>query len=377
MIYLDNAATTRIAPKVLDAMKPYLEDGFENPGGVYRGGRKARAAVEEARVKCARAIQAEPEQIIFTSSGSEANALAILGIAPYLKAIGKTHIITSGLEHESVLRCVKILENDGFEVSYINDVDIGDEEVAAEVRDNTGLVSIMTINNELGTSNLVEEIGEFCSRHRILFHTDCVQAFGCYDVDVDWISADFVSVSGHKVHGPKGVGFLYARNPDLLHPIIPGAQEFGLRGGTENVAAIVGMGVAAEMAVEDFDLRVDYNASKLNAITRCVCSKGAGGKMLDLPYDCARVANIYIPGVDAESLILLLDEHGVQVSAGAACSAQSMEPSHVLKAIGLSDEEARSCIRVSVSDDTTLEEACRAGEIIRECIEILKNSCNP
>lgn len=377
MIYLDNAATTKIAPEVLAAMKPYLEDSFENPGSPYRGGREARKAVEAAREKCAKAIQAKPEQIIFTSSGSEANALAILGIAPYLKAIGKTHIITSGLEHESVLRCMKMLESDGFEVSYINDIDIGEYEIAAEVEENTGLVSIMAINNELGTSNDVVGIGEFCSRNGILFHTDCVQGFGCLDVDVDWWKADLLSVSGHKVHAPKGIGFLYTRNPDLLRPLIPGAQEQGLRGGTENVAAIVGMGVAAEMAARDSDLRADLNADKVDIIMDRVCSKDAGGFIVDLPSEYSRLVNICIPGVDAETLILLLDEHGVQVSAGAACSAQSMEPSHVLKAIGLSDEEARSCIRVSVSDDTTLEEACRAGEIIRECIEILKNSCNP
>lgn len=385
MIYLDNAATTPIAPEVLEAMMPYLAEEYANPGGLYASGRRAREAVEHARQQCADAIGAKPEQIIFTSGGTEANVLAIQGIVPYLSAIGRTTIVTSPLEHKSVLTPISTLESTGeFSVIEVLPPRSGRCIFGGDIRRamadsgaRAGLVSIMTVNNELGDCNEVPSIAQDAHRAGALFHTDCVQGFPQMVVDVVGWDVDFLSVSAHKFHGPKGAGFLYVREKDLLFPVIPGGgQEEGLRGGTENVPAIVGMGAAAELRTKNLERDIQHCRRLGAKFFSQLLTETADHKLRcdALSYGEYRIFSLHFPGVDAETLILLLDEHGIQVSAGAACSSHESEPSHVLIGIGMTAEEARQTIRVSISPQNTEEEIERAAHEIFSCAKFLQES---
>lgn len=375
MIYLDNAATTGVSPEVLGAMLPYMTEHYGNPGSIHAAGMTAAQAVVHAREQCAAAINAGPEQIIFTSGGSEANNLAIIGLAEHLKKTGKTHIITTTVEHPSVLNATKYLFHHGFEVTYCpvdssGRINFGVLEYA--IRPNTGLISVMAVNNEIGNYYDIAAIGDLCHDRDILFHSDCVQAFGARSLDVEQNHIDFLSVSGHKFHAPKGCGFLFSRYKTLLQPLIHGGgQEFGLRAGTTNVPSIVGLGLAAERAAKNVSR--SFAAGRLLQRNFLAGDDELPGVTINgNPKSVSKILNLRIDGVDGETLLLLLSSRGVMVSAGSACSAHSHTPSHVLKALGLTDDQARSSIRVSVSADTTEDEIREASRIMAESIKLLR-----
>lgn len=376
MIYLDNAATTKIHPEVLSVMNACADQVFANPGSIHSAGWYAKQLVEEARAQVAKVVRADPQNIIFTSGGSEANALALLGVADHLREAGKTHILISSIEHKSVLNCGRRLTELGFDVEYIPATETGKIEpniVLSMVRPETGLVSVMKVNNETGVVNEIQRIAEHCHSKGILFHTDCVQAYGKWDINVTETPIDFLSVSAHKLHGPKGVGCLYARDRSILKPLIPGgSQEFGLRAGTENVQGIVGFGKAAELSQRDPEPDEEYRG-----VYDILLSIKQGLKGIchlnGTPPKFGLICNFRFDGVSGESLVLLLSSKGVMVSAGSACTANSNQPSHVLKAMGLTDEEARSSIRISVTDGLTREETDKAVEaIVSSVLELRK-----
>lgn len=383
MIYLDNAATTKIDPRVLDDMLPYLKDEFGNPGSLYPLGRRAKIAVEAARGNVAQFINCEPDQVLFTSGGTESNNTVFKSTAKYLLQHGKRHIVTSKTEHDSVLRSAKCAqERYGFDVTFL-DVDskgcISPEKLVEALRDDTGLVSIMYTNNETGAVNPVESIGEVCRERGILFHTDCVQAAGFYPLDVEKIQCDFLSMSSHKIHGAKGVGALYVRDRSMLEPLIVGgrAQEFGLRGGTENVAGIVGFGRACYYIMnypagagnyikrlsEVFvaELRSRLRDKRLENILHINGDEINIGKTISMRFD----------NVDGETLLLMLASKEIYLSAGSACRSLESEPSHVLTAIGLTPDEARDSVRVSFSTMNGLWEMDAAAREIADCVEFL------
>ena len=385
MIYLDNAATTKIAPQVLNEMMPYLKEEYGNPGTIYGIGRKAADAVALARQRVARFIGAEPEQIIFTSGGSEANNLVINGTRKYTRSIGKEIILISEVEHDSVIRAAR---------QYNSTVCVGVDEfgtvcpehvnrMLVSLNGNIGLVSVMYANNETGSVNPVAEIGKICAEHGVLFHTDCVQAAGCQPIDVKEIGCDFLSISSHKIHGAKGVGALFVKNKELLSPLVYGGalQEFGLRGGTENVAGIVGFGKACELATlgrEEYLETVSYYRRLfLTRLEYDLKNSGFDGIVSvngESPYDGhkGKTLNIRFDGVDAETLVLMLDSFGVCVSAGSACRSHESQPSHVLLAMGLTPDEARDSIRVSFSEFNTESEVEEAARITANCVATLK-----
>lgn len=393
MIYLDNAATTQIHSEVLDAMMPYLKEEYGNAGAMYGLGRRAANAVAEARQQVARLIGCAPNQIIFTSGGSEANNLVFAGLRPYLLANGKTHIITSAVEHDSVLKAVNsvcnplccntknVIKSD-FGATFLGvnpngEVLVGD--LLDALTEQTGLVSVMYVNNETGAVNPVLEIGELCRSKNILFHTDCVQAVGFQDINVKDIGCDFLSISSHKVNAPKGVGALYVRDTSVLTPLIHGgaAQEFGFRGGTENVAGIVGFGKACEILARDLkankekanDLRITFE----RALKENLSSLGLQHILhINSESEHSKILNVRFDDVDGQTLLLMLDAHEICVSAGSACRSHEAEPSHVLLAMGLSEDEARDSIRTSFSHMQGTSEILQAAKVIAQCVATLR-----
>ena len=381
MIYLDNAATTQLDPRVLESMMPYLTTQYGNAGTLYKFGRAANQAVQEARARVAQFISGNQDNIIFTSGGSEANNLVFHGVKDYLKRIGRTHILVSAVEHDSVLRAAESLTKDGFDVEYIPVLGNGTVPSAAverALRADTGLVSVMYVNNETGVENPVDDIGSICLKHGVLFHTDCVQAAGCHPIDVTNIGCSFLSISSHKIHGPKGVGALYVKDTSLLSPLICGGhdQEFGLRGGTENVAGIVGFGKACELSSAQLtEDRTTVSMLKQRFVTELQGHLGddavhINGTSLLAP---GKTINLRLDGVDNESLILMLDNMDICVSAGSACQSHESKPSHVLTAMGLTTEEARSSIRVSFSRMNTVDEVVDAAHIMASFIDVLRS----
>lgn len=396
MIYLDNAATTPLSPKVLEAMMPYLTEYYGNAGTIYGLGRRAASAIAKARRQVADFMGAKPEQIVFTSGGTEANNLAILGSVDYLNKIGKKHIITSMTEHDSVLRAVKALEKplccndkkcikDGFYTSFLpvdryGRVLIDVLKQYTQKCDDIGLVSIMCMNNEVGVMNDTASVGSVCRKNNILFHTDCVQAAGTIPLKVDEVGCDFMSISSHKIHGPKGVGALYVRDKKYLSAIINGGdeQEFGLRGGTENVAGIVGFGEACELAskgLNEYVSTVIYYKNHFYRLLQNHLSKyNLNGivRANGIPYQAGKTLSLTFDGVDAETLVLMSDAKGVCISAGSACRSHESEPSRVLLAIGLSEDDARNTVRISFSEFNELHEIEMAAEVIAKCIKTLR-----
>lgn len=387
MIYLDNAATTQIAPEVLEAMMPYLTDEYGNAGSLYALGRRAADAVAHARQQVADCIGAKPEQIIFTSGGTEANNLVFKGLAPYLKSQGKTHLVTTKVEHDSILNTVKeMCIKHQFCVSYLdvsNDgvVPIGvAEQIRNTINEDTGLISMMYVNNEIGSINHIQQACAIAHEKGVLFHTDCVQALGSIEIDVEKIGCDFLSISSHKIHGAKGVGALYIRNPELLSSLITGGeeQEFGYRGGTENVAGIVGFGRACEMAKQNLKqnrtriiyLKRLFYGALLHNLTEC-CLDGCLHLNGILPYHNGKILNLRFDGIDAQTLVLYLDTKGVCISAGSACRSRESKPSNVLLAIGLTPDEARSSVRLSFSHYLTDEQVLEAAKITASAIQVL------
>ena len=396
MIYLDNAATTKVAPEVIGAMMPYFTDEYGNAGTLYKLGRNAADAVRKAREQVSLLFGCSPDHVIFTSGGSEGNNMVFKGLRHRLSELGKKHLIVSAIEHDSVLRAAESLIEDGFYITYIKpdaDGKVRARDIEDAIRPETGLVSIMYVNNEVGSVNDIKEIGDVCRVHGVLFHTDCVQAAGQYSIDVDRNCIDFATISSHKIHGPKGVGAIYSRytnfndpNGDFLQqviePLIHGGheQEYGYRGGTENVPGIVGLGRAAELAVanmkEDmtevsifkqrFYMAIRDALKELGESDNCIHINGRSviepGKTLNFRFD----------GVDAETLLLTLDAKGICVSAGSACRSREAVPSHVLTAMGLSEDEARSSIRVSFSRYNQTDEVLLAGDTIARCAIALR-----
>ena len=385
MIYLDNAATTQIDPRVVEAMLPFLTEQFGNPGSLYRLGRDAKAAVENAREQVAKFMGAEPEQIIFTSGATEANNMVFEITRPHLVSVGKTHILTSQIEHKSVLRSVRrLLEECGFEATFAGlsrTLSRYPDSLSQSMCDKTGLVSVMYANNEIGHTFDVRHIGMVCKRRDILFHTDCVQAAEYLPLNMEKIGCDFATISAHKIHGPKGIGALFVKDPEMWwsHPMILGgeSQEFGMRGGTENVAAIVGFGRACEIIMSERSFagqdRLEHmKSSFLYELGDKLDNAGVQWYLNGCSHIATKTLNIRVDGVDAESLILLADSAGVCISAGSACNSKEHTPSHVLTSIGLNAEQAKSSFRVSFSRTNTPEEACEAGKIIGECILTLR-----
>ena len=385
MIYLDNAATTQIDPRVAEAMLPFLTEQFGNPGSLYKLGRDAKAAVEKAREQVAKFIGAKPEQIIFTSGATEANNMVFEITRPHLVSVGKTHILTSQIEHKSVLRSVRrLLEECGFEATFAGlsrTLSRYPDSLSQSMCDKTGLVSVMYANNEIGHTFDVRHIGMVCRRRDILFHTDCVQAAEYLPLNMEKIGCDFATISAHKIHGPKGIGALFVKDPEMWwsHPMILGgeSQEFGMRGGTENVAAIVGFGRACEIIMNERSFagqdRLEHmKSSFLYELGDKLDNAGVQWYLNGCSHIATKTLNIRVNGIDAESLILLADSAGVCISAGSACNSKEHTPSHVLTSIGLNAEQAKSSFRVSFSRTNTQEEACEAGKIIGECILTLR-----
>lgn len=382
MIYLDNASTTQVDSRVLQAMMPYLTEEYGNPGTLYGLGRRAEKAVSESRKRVADFIGAKPEQIVFTSGGSEANNLVLYGLEKSVFS-EKRYIITSEIEHDSLLKAAeRASKNCGLHTIYLATNSSGyiEPRLVKEALDKyngeVGLVSIMHTNNETGVSNDTEAIGRICRNHKVLFHTDCVQAAGCSLLDVNKMNCDFLSISSHKIHGAKGVGVLYVRDRKYLNPLILGGnlQEFGLRGGTENVAGIVGFGEACRIAKEYLSEHPEPVEEKLKqTIIGTLKELGTLDFRINGEWNSGKTMSIYFEGVDAETLLLMLDSQGVCVSAGSACRSHENKPSRVLTAMGIDAEKARNSIRLSVSRMNTEEEMVQAAKIIADCVKILRN----
>lgn len=360
MIYLDHAATTPMKKEVVDAMLPYMYENFANPSSVYQIAQKNRQAIDEARAEIAKYIGAKPQEIFFTSGGTEADNWAIKGIAEANKEKGN-HIITSKIEHHAVLHTCEYLEKQGYEVTYL-DVDefghINLEDLKRAIKDTTILITIMYANNEIGTIMPVKEIGEIARAHKIPFHTDAVQAIGQAIIDVSSQNIDLLSMSAHKINGPKGIGVLYIRTGIKIAQFMHGgAQERSRRGGTENVAGIVGTAAAIKYAYANFERKILTLTSLRNQLIDGLLknvpyAKLNGHKTLRLPNN----ANISFEFVEGESLLLLLDMNGICASSGSACTSGSLDPSHVLLSIGLPHEKAHGSVRFTLGADTTLDE---------------------
>ena len=376
-IYLDHAATTPVSKAVLEAMLPFFNESFGNASSVYGTGREARKAVETARRQVAAAIGAEPRDILFTGGGSESDNLAVKGTAFALKGKGK-HIITTAVEHPAVLNTCRWLEKQGFEVTYLMpDAEgrISPEDVLGAVREDTVLISVMAANNEIGTLEPVEEIGRIAREKGIAFHIDAVQAVGAIPVDVNAWNADLLSLSAHKFNGPKGIGALYVRRGTRLDSLIHGGeQERGLRAGTENVPAIVGMGKAIEDAASALAGNAEKARALRNRLTEGILSAVPGAKLNGpkegrLPNNCS----VSFDRIDGEALLLRLDLAGIAGSSGSACTAGSQEISHVLRAIGLTDEQAKGSLRLTVGPENTEEEIDEAVKAVQEIVEDLRS----
>lgn len=375
-IYLDNAATTRVRPEVAAEMMPILTEVYGNASSVHAFGREAKKALEKARSQVAAAIGAKKEEIYFTAGGSESDNWAIKGLAHALRKKG-THLITTAIEHHAVLHTCQALEKEGFEVTYLPVDEYGlvtPEQVEAAIRPDTILVSVMMANNEIGTIEPVAEIGAVCKKHGVLFHTDAVQAIGHVPVDVKAMNIDLLSLSGHKFYAPKGVGALYIRTGVRpLNLIDGGAQERNRRAGTENLPAIVGMGKAIELIcaeMEEDGRRLTALRDKLIAgiLEKIPESRLNGHPTRRLPGN----VNVSIRYIEGEALLLSLDMAGIAASSGSACTSGSLDPSHVLLAIGLPHEIAHGSLRLSLGHETTEEEIDRVLEELPRIVERLR-----
>lgn len=359
-VYLDHAATTAVHPKVLETMLPYLRNQFGNPSSIYSWGREAKAATENARAQVAALINAEPTEIVLTSGGTEADNFALTGVAAALGQRGR-HIITSTIEHHAILHTAEELERNGFQVTYLPvDADglVDPETLKQALTPETILVSIMFANNEIGTIEPIAELAQITKEHGALFHTDAVQAVGNIPIDVKELGVDLLSLSGHKVYGPKGIGALYVRRGTKIRPLIHGgAQERKFRAGTENVPGIVGLGKAAELAKLELPERRAHLTGLRDYLIDGVLSsidyvRLNGHRTLRLPGN----ANFSFEFVEGESLLLSLDLAGIAASSGSACTSGSLDPSHVLLAIGLSHEVAHGSLRLTIGRENTKED---------------------
>ena len=376
-VYADNAATTPVSQTVLNAMLPYYTEKYGNPSSLYAVGREAKKALEEARENVANHLGALTNEIFFTSGGSEADNWAIKGVAHELAKKGKKHIITSKFEHHAVLHTTESLEKEGFEVTYLEVYENGivkPEDVEKAIREDTALVTIMYANNEIGTIQPISEIGAICKKHGVLFHTDAVQAVGNVKINVKEENIDLLSLSGHKLHAPKGVGALYVRRGIRLPNLISGgAQERGKRAGTENVAGIVALSVAMDEAYANLDERnarlIRMRDRLIEGASNIERSRLNGDAVKRLPGNF----NMCFEGIEGESLLLKLDFAGICASSGSACTSGSLDPSHVLLAIGLPHEIAHGSLRISFSDQNTEEDVDYILEVLPGIVSYLRD----
>jgi len=372
-VYLDNGSTTKVDEEVLKTMLPYFSEKYGNAMSLHQIGQEAKEALENSREIIAKKLNAKPEEIIFTSGGTESNNLAIQEIAYTNREKGK-HIITTKIDHDCVLNACKFLEKDGFNVTYLNvdkDGFVNPEDVAKEIRKDTILVSIIHGNNETGTIQPIEEIAKICREKSVYFHTDACQSFTKTEIDVKKQNLDLITINSHKIHGPKGVGALYIKKGTNIHPLLHGGgHEFGLRSGTENISGIVGFAKAVEVAKEKHIKHMTKLRDKLiNGILKEIPHTRLNGPK---EKRLCNNANISFEFIEGESLLMRLDDKGIEVSTGSACSSKSLDPSHVLLAIGLKHEIAHGSIRFSLSKYTTEEEIDYTIKILKEEVKALR-----
>ena len=375
-VYLDYSATTPTKPEVVETMIPYFTKKFGNPSAIYTIGANAKDAIDDARAKIAELINADPREIIFTSGGTESDNWAIIGTARKLQKKGK-HIITTKIEHHAVLHSCAELEKEGFDVTYLNvdhDGIVDLDELKAAIRPDTILITVMMVNNEMGAVQPIAEIGKIAKEHNIVFHSDTVQALGNVPIDVKELGVDMISMSSHKIYGPKGIGAIYIRRGyNLPEYIYGGAQENKKRAGTENVPGIVGFGKAAELARINFDAHVKHVSELRDHFVKRV--------LAEIPhtyYNGSREhrhpgnANITFEYVEGESILLYLDAKGISTSSGSACSSKSLQPSHVLTAMGIPVVLIHGSIRFTFGDPTTMEDVDYAVDSLKEIIARLR-----
>mgnify|MGYP002551929723 CR=1 FL=1 len=377
LIYLDNAATTKTAPEVVEAMLPYFTEHFGNPSSVYSVGSSNKEVIMKQRETIARALGAKTDEIYFTAGGSESDNWALKATAEAYGSKGK-HIITTKIEHHAILHTGEYLQKRGYEVTYL-DVDengiVSPEAVEAAIRPDTILVSVMFANNEIGSIQPIKEIGAIAKEHGILFHTDAVQAFGQVPINVDELGIDMLSSSGHKLNGPKGIGFLYIRKGVKIRSFVHGgAQERKRRAGTENVPGIVGYGVAADRAVRTMKERTDKEIQVRDHFIERILKeipyvKLNGDRTKRLPNN----VNVSFQFIEGESMLLMLDNYGICASSGSACTSGSLDPSHVLLAIGLPHEIAHGSLRMTLSEETTMEDADFVVDKLKEIVAYLRS----
>ncbi|RZS92735.1 cysteine desulfurase NifS [Cuneatibacter caecimuris] len=376
-IYADQAATTRISETAKKAMLDCMDKAYGNPSSLHTPGQTAKEYLEAARISVAEQIGARPAEIYFTSGGSESDNQAIFSAARLGAMKGKRHIVSTKIEHHAVLHVLKRLEKEGFEVTYLDvhgDGIVRPEEVCSAIREDTALVSVMYANNEIGTLQPIREVGRICREKKVLFHTDAVQAAGHVSIDVERDSVDMLSLSGHKFCGPRGAGALYVKKGvPLLNLIEGGAQERGKRAGTENLPAIVGMAAALEESCrrmdEDGRKVTELRERLIDGLLRIPHSRLNGDRKRRLPGNI----NVCFEGIEGESLLLLLDARGIAASSGSACTSGSLDPSHVLLALGLPHEVAHGSLRLTIGPDNTAEEIDYMVENIKQVVEYLRN----
>lgn len=376
-IYVDNAATTRLSDTALKAMMPLMQDIYGNPSSLHHIGQIAKEHLDDARERVAKCINANPNEIYFTSGGSEADNQAILTAAYNGAKRGKKHIISSKFEHHAVLHTLDKLAKEGFEIQLLDVYSEGIvrvEDVKNAIREDTALVTIMAANNEVGTLQPVKEIGAVCKEHRVIFHTDAVQAFGHIPIDVKDMNVDMLSISAHKFHGPKGVGVLFCRRGIPLQNLINGgAQERNKRAGTENMASIVGMAAAMEDAVANLDKNAEYVSKLRDKLIKGVSDIERSTVNGDLVKRLPGTVNMCFEGIEGESLILLLDQKGICSSSGSACTSGSLDPSHVLLSMGIPVANAHGSLRISLCEYNTEEEIDIILDTIHEVVPYLRS----
>ena len=377
LIYLDNAATTKTAKEVVDAMLPYFSEYYGNPSTIYGLGAKSKEAVTDAREAIAQSLGAQTNEIYFTAGGSESDNWALKATAEAYEGKGK-HIITSKIEHHAILHTCEYLEKRGFEITYIGVDENGIlklDELRAAIRPDTILISVMFANNEIGTIQPIREIGEIAKEHGILFHTDAVQAYGQLPINVDEYHIDMLSASGHKLNGPKGIGFLYIRKGVKIRSFVHGGgQERSRRAGTENVPGIVGLGAAVKRAVRIIEEKTAKEIELRDALIERISKEVPycrlnGDRTRRLPNN----VNFSFRFVEGESLLIMLDMEGICASSGSACTSGSLDPSHVLLAIGLPHEIAHGSLRLTLSEETTMEEIDTVVEAVKKIVERLRS----
>ncbi len=377
IIYVDNAATTKLSKEALRVMMPFYEEQFGNPSSIYTLGSIAKEAIEDSRTTVAKCLNTDPCEIFFTGGGTESDNWAIKGAVRSLVKKGKKEIITSKFEHHAVLHTVRALEKEGFTVKYLNvgkNGIVNPDELKSAISNKTALVSVMYANNEIGTIQPIKELGEICRSNGVLFHTDAVQAVGHIPVDIKNSNVDMLSLSGHKFHGPKGIGVLYIKKGvSLLNLLEGGAQENSRRAGTENVAGIVGLAKALKEATEN----LNQNYKKIKDLRNLLLNKLLGKMDAvvlngDLEKRLPGNINISIAGIEGESLLLFLNEHGICASSGSACTSRSLEPSHVLLSIGLKHEIAHGSLRITLSEENTVEDINTIADVVPKVVDRLR-----